>query len=128
MALPAGTAAFPLGFETMTILVGGTTSTDYKVNSVDIPSQTTRVINRPDENGDAADYQVREAGEKVTGTITLQRATLTTILPESGDTSTYDFDRSATASSLIVTDIKVSRSTDAADVFEISVLVDTYQG
>ena len=79
MALPAGTAAFPLGFETMTILVGGTTSTDYKVNSVDIPSQTTRVINRPDENGDAADYQVREAGEKVTGTITLQRATLTTI-------------------------------------------------
>tara|TARA_Y100000996_G_scaffold274776_1_gene216638 strand:+ start:8611 stop:8976 length:366 start_codon:yes stop_codon:yes gene_type:complete len=120
MTVPSGTANFPLGFESVTI-----NSIAYKVDAVDIASETTRIINRPDENGDAADFQIRKAGEKITGTITLQRATTTTALPDSGDTFTYDYDRSNpnTDPTLTVTDVKVSRSKDAADVFEIGVLV-----
>ena len=123
MAIPSGTANFPLGFETVTI-----NSITYKVDAVDIASETTRIINRPDENGDASDFQIRKAGEKITGTMTLQRATTTTALPDSGQDFDYDFDRSGTTSSLTVTDVKVSRSKDSADVFEIGVLVVTYQG
>lgn len=123
MTVPSGTASFPLGFESVTI-----NSIAYKVDAVDIASETTRIINRPDENGDAADFQIRKAGEKITGTLTLQRATTGTALPDSGDAFDYDFDRSGTDSSLVVTDVKVSRSKDSADVFEIGVLVDTYQG
>lgn len=123
MAIPSGTANFPLGFETVTI-----NSVTYKVDAVDISSETTRIINRPDENGDANDFQIRKAGEKITGTMTLQRETTTTALPDSGQDFDYDFDRSGTDSSLTVTDVKVSRSKDSADVFEIGVLVVTYQG
>ena len=122
MSIPTN-STFPLGFESVTI-----GSTSYKVDAVDIASETTRIINRPDENGDASDFQIRVAGEKITGTITLQRATTSTPLPDSGDAFDYDFDRSGTTSSLVVTDVKVSRSKDSADVFEIGVLVDTYQG
>ena len=123
MAIPSGTANFPLGFESVTI-----NSIAYKVDAVDIASETTRIINRPDENGDASDFQIRKAGEKITGTMTLQRATTSTALPDSGLDFTYDFDRSGSTSSLTVTDVKVSRSKDSADVFEIGVLVATYQG
>ena len=123
MAIPSGTANFPLGFESVTI-----NSIAYKVDAVDIASETTRIINRPDENGDASDFQIRKAGEKITGTMTLQRATTSTALPDSGQDFTYDFDRSGSTSSLTVTDVKVSRSKDSADVFEIGVLVATYQG
>ena len=123
MAIPSGTANFPLGFETVTI-----NSVTYKVDAVDISSETTRIINRPDENGDANDFQIRTAGEKITGTMTLQRETTTTALPDSGQDFDYDFDRSGATSSLTVTDVKVSRSKDSADVFEIGVLVVTYQG
>ena len=123
MAIPSGTANFPLGFETVTI-----GSVTYKVDAVDISSETTRIINRPDENGDANDFQIRTAGEKITGTMTLQRETTSTVLPDSGQDFDYDFDRSGTDSSLTVTDVKVSRSKDSADVFEIGVLVVTYQG
>ena len=118
MTVPSGTASFPLGFESVTI-----TGTSYKVDAVDIASETTRIINRPDENGDANDFQIRIAGEKITGTITLQRATTSTPLPDSGDTFNYDYDRSGSASTLTITDVKVSRSKDSADVFEIGVLV-----
>lgn len=134
MSIPSGTANFPLGFETVTINVGGGADgaggvdTTYKVDAVDINSETTRIINRPDENGDASDYQIRASGEKTTGTMTLQRATTSTILPNAGDAFDYDFDRSGTDSSLVVTDVKVTRSKDSADVFEIGVLVDAYQG
>lgn len=123
MAIPSGTANFPLGFETVTI-----GSVTYKVDAVDISSETTRIINRPDENGDANDFQIRTAGEKITGTMTLQREATTTALPDSGQDFDYDFDRSGATSSLTVTDVKVSRSKDSADVFEIGVLVVTYQG
>lgn len=125
----AGTPNFPLGFETVSISVGNpAAATDFRVDAVDIPSVTTRVINRPDEYGDAADWQVRYAGEKVTGSITLQRATLTTAWPNEGTEFTYDFDRSGTPSTLCVMDIKNARSKDAADTIEITVLVETYQG
>ena len=123
MAIPSGTANFPLGFETVTI-----GSVTYKVDAVDISSETTRIINRPDENGDANDFQIRTAGEKITGTMTLQREATSTALPDSGQDFDYDFDRSGSTSSLTVTDVKVSRSKDSADVFEIGVLVVTYQG
>ena len=123
MALPAGTADFPLGFESITLNLIA-----YKVDAVDCPSELTRTIERTDEFGDAADYQVRLAGEHATGTITLQRATDSTVLPSAGESGTYDFDRSGTTSTITITDVKVVRSKDAADVFECGFLVDTYQG
>ncbi len=123
MALPAGTANFPLGFETITL-----NAVAYKVDAVDCPSELTRTIERSDENGDAADYQVRAASEHASGTMTLQRATDTTAVPSAGESGTYDFDRSGTTSTITITDVKVVRSKDAADVFECGFLVDTYQG
>jgi hypothetical protein len=123
MSLPTGTTDFPLGFETVTI-----NTVAYKVDAVDLSTETTRIINRTDENGDASDYQIRASGEKITGTMTLQRADRTVDLPDSGTSFTYDFDQSGTASTLVVTDTKTTRSKDSADIFEIGVLLDTYQG
>lgn len=123
MPIPTGTTNFPLGFETVTI-----NTVTYKVDAVDISSETTRIINRPDQNGDASDFQIRTSGEKITGSITLQRADTSTAVPPSGTTFSYDYDRSGVDSTIVVTDVKVNRSKDSADIFEIGVLVDTYQG
>jgi hypothetical protein len=123
MSLPTGTTSFPLGFETVTI-----STVTYKVDAVDLSTETTRIINRTDENGDASDYQIRASGEKITGTMTLQRADRTVDLPASGTSFSYDFDQSGTPSTLVVTDTKTTRSKDSADIFEIGVLLDTYQG
>ena len=60
--------------------------------------------------------------------MTLQKATTTTAFPEAGMEFTHDYDASGTASTLRVLDVKASRSKDEADVFEIGVLVVTYQG
>ena len=69
MSIPSGTTDFPLGHN-FAITVGGRT---FLLDSIDLPEKTTRVINRTNQNGDAGDYQIRQAGEKITGTATLQR-------------------------------------------------------
>lgn len=111
------------GFESVTI-----DTVSYIVDSVDIPSQTSRVIERTGPNGDASDYEIRKAGEHVTGTMTLQRATADTVFPEVNDKFTYDFDDVGTSSALTVTEVKTNRSKDDMMTFEIGVLVAVYKG
>jgi hypothetical protein len=124
MALPSTTPTdFPIGLDVVTIGV-----VDYIQESNDLASQATRNIVRTDENGDYAESQTRASAEPITGTMTLQRATTTTVLPSAGEEFSLDYDRSGTASTLRVTDVKVARGKDAADMFEIGVLLVTYQG
>jgi hypothetical protein len=124
MALPSTTPAnFPQGLDVVTI-----DSVDYIADSIDIESETTRGINRTDENGDWAEQQTRASSDPIEGTMTLQKATTTTAFPESGQEFTHDYDASGTASTLRVLNVKANRSKDEADVFEIGVLVVTYQG
>jgi hypothetical protein len=124
MALPSTTPAnFPQGLDVVTI-----DSVDYIADSIDIESETTRGINRTDENGDWAEQQTRASSDPIEGTMTLQKATTATAFPESGQEFTHDYDASGTASTLRVLNVKANRSKDEADVFEIGVLVVTYQG
>ena len=124
MALPSTTPAnFPQGLDIVTI--GAQT---YIADSIDIESETTRGINRTDEYGDWAEQQTRASSDPIEGTMTLQKATTTTPRPIAGTEFTHDFDASGTASTLRVLNVKASRSKDEADVFEIGVLVVTYQG
>ena len=124
MALPSTTPAnFPQGLDVVTI-----SSVTYIANSIDIESQTTRNINRTDENGDYAESQTRASSDPTEGTMTLQKAATTTAFPAAGTEFTHDFDDCGTASTLRVLNVKASRSKDEADVFEIGVLVVTYKG
>lgn len=125
MALPSenpASATFPLGFETVSI-----SAVSYIVDAVDLVSTPTRNIVRTDEYGDFAEVQTRLASEPAEGTLTLQRELTTTALPSAGTEFTYDFDRSGTGSTLRVTDVKVNRSKDAADVIEVGVILISYQ-
>lgn len=99
----------------------------YVVDAIDIPSQTSRVIERSNGDGDAADYELRKASEHITGTMTLQRAAEDTVFPEVNDKFGYDFDDVGTASTLVVTEVKANRSKDEMLTFEIGVLVDAYK-
>ena len=124
MAIPYNSEANqPLGLESVTI-----NSVAYIVNSVDLASFENRIISRTDANGDRADFHVRKNGDQITGSMTLQRATDTTVLPAEGAEFSYDYDRSGTASTLVVQNVKVARSTDEFDTFEIDVIRKTYQG
>lgn len=124
MAIPYSSEANqPLGLESVTI-----NSVAYIVNSVDLASFDNRLISRTDANGDRAGFALRDGSDQITGSMTLQRATDTTVLPAIGDEFTYDYDRSGTASTLVVQNVKVSRSTDDFDVFEMDVVRKTYQG
>ena len=124
MAIPYSSEANqPLGLESVTI-----NSVAYIVNSVDLASFENRLISRTDANGDRAGFSLRAGSDQITGSMTLQRATDTTVLPAIGDEFTYDYDRSGTGSTLVVQNVKTSRSTDEFDVFEIDVVRKTYQG
>lgn len=124
MALPSTTPAnFPQGLDVVTINL-----VTYIADSIDIESETTRGINRTDENGDWAEQQTRASSDPIEGTMTLQKALTTTAFPEAGVEFTHDYDASGTASTLRVLNVKANRSKDEADVFEIGVLVVTYQG
>ena len=123
MALPSTTPAnFPQGLDVVTI-----NSVTYIADAIDLESESTRGINRTDANGDWAEQQTRASSDPTEGTMTLQRATVSTNLPTPGTQFTHDFDRSGTASTLRVLNVKVARSKDEADVFEIGVLVVGYQ-
>ena len=95
MAIPYNSAADqPQGLESVTINL-----VSYVVDSVSLASNEHRIISRTDANGDRADFMVRDSGGQIEGSMTLQRATDSTVLPPAGTEFTYDFDRSGTASS-----------------------------
>ena len=124
MALPSTTPAnFPQGLDVVTI-----SAVTYIADSIDIDSETTRGINRTDENGDWAEQQTRASSDPIEGTMTLQKALTSTAFPTAGTEFSHDYDDSGTASTLRVLNVKANRSKDEADVFEIGVLVVTYQG
>jgi len=123
MAIPYNsTASQPQGLEVVTI-----NAITYICDSVSMTSNDNRIISRPDENGDRADFMLRAGSDQITGTLTLQRATDTTVLPPEGTEFTYDFDRSGTASTLVVQSVSVNRGTDAFDTFDVSAVLVTYQ-
>jgi hypothetical protein len=124
MSIPSGTTDFPLGHN-FAITVGGRS---FLLDAIDLPEKTTRVINRTNQNGDASDFQVREAGEKITGTATLQRLDTSTAPPKSGDSILWTTAESDESDYMLgyVTDVKVSRSKDSADVFEIGFLAEDF--
>ena len=124
MAIPYNsTADQPQGLESVTINLVA-----YVVDSVDLSSNSNRIISRTDANGDRADFMIRKSGDQISGTMTLQRATDTTVLPPEGTEFTYDFDRSGTGSTLVVQSVDVNRGKDNFDTFSISVVLVTYQG
>ena len=112
----------PQGLEVATINL-----ITYVVDSVSLSSNENRIISRTDENGDRADFLIRASGDQTSGSMTLQRATDTTVLPPEGTEFTYDFDRSGTASTLVVQSVNVNRGKDDFDTFDISVVLVTYQ-
>jgi len=123
MAIPYNsTASQPQGLEVVTI-----NAITYICDSVSMTSNDNRIISRADENGDRADFMLRAGSDQITGTLTLQRATDTTVLPPEGTEFTYDFDRSGTASTLVVQSVSVNRGTDAFDTFDVSAVLVTYQ-
>lgn len=123
MAIPySSVASQPQGLEVVTINL-----IDYVVDSVSLASNEHRIISRTDENGDRADFMIRDGSGQITGSMTLQRETTSTVLPPEGTTFTYDFDRSGTASTLVVHSVSANRSKDDFDTFDISVVLVTYQ-
>lgn len=124
MSIPYNSVASqPQGLDTVTIAL-----VDYIVDSVDMPSTENRVISRTDANGDRADFMIREGSDQIMGTLTLQRATGSIALPPDGTEFTYDFDRSGTGSTLVVKNVKVNRSKEDFDTFDVEVVLKTYQG
>jgi len=124
MAIPYNSVANqPQGLESVTI-----NSIAYVVDSVDLSATAHRIISRTDANGDRGDFMIREGSDQITGSMTLQRATDTTVLPPAGTEFTYDFDRSGTASTLVVHSVKVNRSKDDFDTFDVEAVLVTYQG
>ena len=120
MALPSATPAnFSQGLDVVTI-----NAITYIANAIDLDTETTRGINRTDENGDFAEQQTRASGDPIEGTMTLQRALTTTVLPTAGTEFVHDYDADPLfTKTLRVLNVKVSRSKDEADVFEIGVLL-----
>lgn len=124
MSIPySSTANLPQGFESVTI-----NSVAYIVDAVSGASFANRLISRTDANGDRADFQLRAGSDQIEVTYTLQRAITTTVLPAIGDEYSHDYDRSGTASTLVVKDVTVNRDKDAFDTFEMVAVRKTYQG
>ena len=123
MAIPYESQADqPFGLESVTINLIA-----YVVDSIDLSATEHRIISRTDANGDRADYQIRDGSTPIEGTMTLQRATDSTVVPDTGTEFTYDFDRSGTPSTLVVHSVKVNRSTEDFDTFDVGVVLVTYQ-
>ena len=124
MSIPySSTANLPQGFESVTINLIA-----YIVDACSGASKENRVISRTNANGDRADFMLRAGSDQIEVSYTLQRATDTTVLPAEGTTFTHDYDRSGTASTLVVKDVTVARDKDAFDTFEMSAVLVTYQG
>ena len=123
MSIPySTTAALAQGFESVTI-----NSIAYIVDAVSGASFANRLITRTDANGDRADFMIRKGSDQVEVTYTLQRSDTSTVLPVVGDEYTHDYDRSGTASTLVVKDVTVNRDKDSFDTFEMTSIRKTYQ-
>lgn len=123
MSIPYSTTAdLAQGFESVTI-----NSIAYIIDAVSGASFANRVISRSDANGDRSDFMIRVGSDQVEVTYTLQRAITTTVLPAVGDEYTHDYDRSGTASTLVVKDVTVNRDKDSFDTFEMVAVRKTYQ-
>ena len=123
MSIPYSTTAdLAQGFESVTI-----NSIAYIVDAVSGASFANRLITRTDANGDRSDFMIRKGSDQVEVTYTLQRAITTTVLPAVGDEYTHDYDRSGTASTLVVKDVTVNRDKDSFDTFEMVSVRKTYQ-
>ncbi|AKA60267.1 hypothetical protein P8625_16 [Verrucomicrobia phage P8625] len=123
MSIPySSTTNLPQGFESVTINL-----VPYIVDACSGASKENRVITRTDANGDRADFMIRAGSDQIEVSYTLQRATDTTVLPQEGQTFTHDYDRSGTASTLVVKDVTVARDKDAFDTFEMTAVLVTYQ-
>tara|TARA_R110002153_G_scaffold274299_1_gene448233 strand:- start:797 stop:1171 length:375 start_codon:yes stop_codon:yes gene_type:complete len=123
MAIPYNSSPnMPQGLETATINLVA-----YVVDSVSLTSNENRMIERTDSLGDRQDFMIRKSSSQISGSMTLQRATDTTVLPPEGTEFTYDFDRSGTPSTLVVQSVTVNRGTDAFDTFDISIILVSYQ-
>tara|TARA_R110002167_G_scaffold113538_2_gene286642 strand:- start:475 stop:849 length:375 start_codon:yes stop_codon:yes gene_type:complete len=123
MAVPySSNPDLPLGLAPATI-----NSVVYNVDDSSLASKVNRLIEQTDGNGDRAAFMIRADAAQIEGTMILQRATLTTVLPPEGTEFTYDFDRSGTASTLVVKDVTVTIGKDNFDTFEITVILKTYQ-
>lgn len=120
MALPSTAPAnFPQGLDVVTI-----DSITYIANAIDLETETTRGINRTDENGEWAEQQTRGSSDPIEGTMTLQKALTSTAFPEAGVEFTHDYDADPLfTKTLRVLNVKAARGKDEADVFEIGVLL-----
>ena len=123
MSIPYSSIAdLPQGFEAITI-----NSIAYIVDAVSGASFANRVISRSDANGDRSDFMIRVGSDQIEATYTLQRSITTTVLPEVGEEFSHDYDRSGTASTLVVKDVTVNRDKDSFDTFEMVAVRKTYQ-
>lgn len=123
MSIPySSIASLPQGFETITI-----NAITYIVDAVSGASFANRVISRSDANGDRSDFMIRVGSDQIEATYTLQRSITTTVLPEVGEEFSHDYDRSGTASTLVVKDVTVNRDKDSFDTFEMVAVRKTYQ-
>jgi hypothetical protein len=124
MALPYNSQANqPQGFSDVTI-----NAVTYVVNSISNATATeNRVINRTDGNGDRSDFMIRKGSDPVIVEFELQKATTSTANPPDGQTFTYDYDRSGTASTLVVLDTANEQSKEEMDVFTMRAVLVTYQ-
>jgi len=123
MSIPYETTSnLPQGFESVTINL-----IDYIVDACSGPSKENRIISRTNANGERGDFEILGGSDPIEVNYTLQRATESTVLPPEGDTFTHDYDRSGTASTLVVKDVTVARDKDAFDTFEMTAVLVTYQ-
>ena len=123
MSIPySSTANLPQGFESVTI-----NAVAYIVDACSGASKENRVVSRTNAIGERADFKLIAGSDQIEVSYTLQRATDTTVLPPDGTEFTHDYDRSGTASTLVVKDVSVARDKDAFDTFEITAILVTYQ-
>jgi hypothetical protein len=90
-------------------------------------SFANRIISRTDANGDRADFMIREGADQIEVTYSLQRSMAQQCFQFVGDEFTHDYDRSGTASTLVVKDVTVNRDKDSFDTFEMTAVRKTYQ-
>ena len=110
------------GLETVTI-----NDIAYIADSVSGASKENRIISRTDANGDRADFMLRAGSDQIEVSYTLQRALAATVLPPVGTEFTHDYDRSGTASTLVVKDVTVARDKDEFDTFDMTAILVSYQ-
>ena len=80
---------------------------------------SNRVVSRTDGSGDRSDFMIRKSSEPIEITLTVQRKDTTIAIPTAGGVISYDFDKSGTASSLVIKDATVNIDVDSFDTVDI---------